>query len=161
MWILSVNCLYCASCPKSQCYFKLINQRLYTRSSFQAFVKRPRDKNFEFLKIPGETVQKWTRAFSTRRWVILVARMRRKKEKKILASTFGQIRLWTTLFFLYFLSSLLKNDNIILILCNHVSNFVFFFLAGLSVLRVQGDKIWWAFFRLCPFQQLFCFEKLQ
>ena len=31
----------------------------------------------------GENVQKWTRVFSTRRWVILVARTRRKKEKKI------------------------------------------------------------------------------
>ena len=30
-----------------------------------------------------ENVQKWTRVFSTRRWVILVARPRRKKEKKI------------------------------------------------------------------------------
>ena len=31
----------------------------------------------------GENVQKWTRLFSTQRWVILVARTRRKKEKKI------------------------------------------------------------------------------
>ena len=31
----------------------------------------------------GENVQKWTRVFSIRRWVILVARTRRKKEKKI------------------------------------------------------------------------------
>ena len=31
----------------------------------------------------GENVQKWTRVFSTRRWVILVARTRRKKERKI------------------------------------------------------------------------------
>ena len=31
----------------------------------------------------GENVQKWTQVFSTRRWVILVARTRRKKEKKI------------------------------------------------------------------------------
>ena len=97
MWISSVNCLYCASCPKSQCYFKLINQRLYTRSSFQAFAKRPRDKNFEFLKIPGETVQKWTRAFSTRRWVILVARTRRKKREENSVSTFGRFRLCTSL----------------------------------------------------------------
>ena len=31
----------------------------------------------------GENVQKWTRVFLTRRWVILVTRTRRKKEKKI------------------------------------------------------------------------------
>ena len=31
----------------------------------------------------GEKVQKWTRLFPTRRWVILVARMRREKKKKI------------------------------------------------------------------------------
>ena len=31
----------------------------------------------------GENVQKWTRVFSTRLWVILVARTRRKKQKKI------------------------------------------------------------------------------
>ena len=30
----------------------------------------------------GENVQKWTRFFSTRRWVILVARTRRKKRRK-------------------------------------------------------------------------------
>ena len=29
----------------------------------------------------AENVQKWTRVFSTRRWVILVARTRRKKEE--------------------------------------------------------------------------------
>ena len=38
---------------------------------------------FENLTDKGENVQKWTRIFSTRRWVILVARKRRKKEKKI------------------------------------------------------------------------------
>ena len=37
-----------------------------------------------------------TYVFSTRRWVIIVARTRRKKEKKILASTFGRFRLWTS-----------------------------------------------------------------
>ena len=31
----------------------------------------------------GKNVQKWTQVFSTRRWVKLVARTRRKKEKKI------------------------------------------------------------------------------
>ena len=31
----------------------------------------------------GENFQKWTRVFSTRRWVISVARTSRKKEKKI------------------------------------------------------------------------------
>ena len=31
----------------------------------------------------GVNVQKWTRVFSTRRWVILVVRTRRKKEKII------------------------------------------------------------------------------
>ena len=38
------------------------------------------------LNDTGENVQKWTRVFSTRRWVILVARTRRKKEKKIACS---------------------------------------------------------------------------
>ena len=31
----------------------------------------------------GENAKKWTRVFSTQRWVILVARTRRKKDKKI------------------------------------------------------------------------------
>ena len=44
----------------------------------------------------GDYVQKWTRIFSTRRWDIFVARTLRKKEKKIFASNFGQIRLWTS-----------------------------------------------------------------
>ena len=44
----------------------------------------------------GENVKKWTRVFSTRRWVILVARTRRKKRRKILVSTFGRFRLWTS-----------------------------------------------------------------
>ena len=44
----------------------------------------------------GENVKKLTRVFSTRRWVILVARMRRKKEKKIACPlldvfAFGQV----------------------------------------------------------------------
>ena len=42
----------------------------------------------------GGNVQKWTRLFSTRRWVVLVARTRRKEEKKILTSALGQIRLY-------------------------------------------------------------------
>ena len=35
-----------------------------------------------FLTYTGENVQKWTRVFSTRRWVILVARTRRKKREE-------------------------------------------------------------------------------
>ena len=57
-------------------------------------------KNSESTKLAltdtGEFAPKWTRVFSTRRRVILVARTRRKKEKKILASTLAQIRLWTS-----------------------------------------------------------------
>ena len=49
----------------------------------------------EFLTDTGEFVQKWTRVFSTRRWVILVARTRRKKEENSV-STFGRFRLWTS-----------------------------------------------------------------
>ena len=42
-------------------------------------------RKFEFVLIDtGENVQKWTRVFSTRRWILLVARTRRKKEKKIM-----------------------------------------------------------------------------
>ena len=54
---------------------------------------------FYFLKTlidTGENVQKWTRVFSTRHWVILVARMRRKKEEENSVSTFGRFRLWTS-----------------------------------------------------------------
>ena len=36
-----------------------------------------------FLTDTDENVQKWARVFSTRGWVILVARTRRKKENKI------------------------------------------------------------------------------
>ena len=43
-----------------------------------------------------ENVQKWTQVFSTRRWVILVVRTRRKKREKNSASTFYQIRLWAS-----------------------------------------------------------------
>ena len=43
----------------------------------------------------GENVQKWTRVFSTRCWVILVARTRRKKREENSVSTFGRFRLWT------------------------------------------------------------------
>ena len=37
----------------------------------------------DLLTDTGENVQTWTRVFSTRRWVILVARTRRKKREKI------------------------------------------------------------------------------
>ena len=52
--------------------------------------------NFRTFTDTSENVQKWTRVSSTRRWVILVARTRRKKRRKILASTLVQIRLWTS-----------------------------------------------------------------
>ena len=42
----------------------------------------------------GENVQKWTRVFSTRRWVILVARTRRKKEKKIACPLLDVFACW-------------------------------------------------------------------
>ena len=38
----------------------------------------------------GENVQKWTRVFSTRRW------LSSEKREENRASTFGQIRLWTS-----------------------------------------------------------------
>ena len=41
------------------------------------------DNSNLFLTDTGENVQKWTRVFSTPRWVVLVARTRRKKKKKI------------------------------------------------------------------------------
>ena len=44
----------------------------------------------------GENVQKWTRVFSTRRWVLLVARTCRKKGGENSVSTFGRFRLWTS-----------------------------------------------------------------
>ena len=44
----------------------------------------------------GGNVQKWTQVFSTRRWVILVARTRRKKREENSVSTFGRFRLWTS-----------------------------------------------------------------
>ena len=44
----------------------------------------------------GKNVQKWTRVFPTRRWVILVARTRRKKRVENSVSTFGRFRLWTS-----------------------------------------------------------------
>ena len=44
----------------------------------------------------GDNVQKWTRVFSTRRWVILVARTRRKQREENSVSTFGRFRLWTS-----------------------------------------------------------------
>ena len=42
----------------------------------------------------GEKVHKWMRVFLTRRWVILVARTRRKKEEENSVSTFGRFCLW-------------------------------------------------------------------
>ena len=39
-------------------------------------------KKITFLTDTGENVQKWTRVFSTRRWVILVARTSRKKKRR-------------------------------------------------------------------------------
>ena len=44
--------------------------------------------NFKALTDTGENVQKWTRVLSTRRWVILVARTRRKKTKVF---AYGQV----------------------------------------------------------------------
>ena len=44
----------------------------------------------------SEKVQKWTQVFSTRRWVILVARTHRKKKEVNSASTFERFRLWTS-----------------------------------------------------------------
>ena len=43
-----------------------------------------------------ENVQKWTRVFSTRRLVLLVARTCRKKGGENSVSTFGRFRLWTS-----------------------------------------------------------------
>ena len=45
-------------------------------------IKGQRVDNLVLWTDIGENVQKWTRVFSTRHWVILVARTRRKKEKK-------------------------------------------------------------------------------
>ena len=44
----------------------------------------------------GENVQEWTRVFSTRCWVILVARTHRNKKEENSVSTFGRFRLWTS-----------------------------------------------------------------
>ena len=55
-----------------------------------------RDRVNSILTDTGETVQKWTRVFSTRRWVILVARTRRKKREENSVSTVGRFRLWTS-----------------------------------------------------------------
>ena len=49
-----------------------------------------------FEKMLTDTCEKWTRVFSTRRWVILVARARRKKKRRKSVSTFDRFRLWTT-----------------------------------------------------------------
>ena len=53
-------------------------------------------KKQKLLIDTGENVQKWTRVFSTRRWVILVARTGRKKREENSVSTFGRFRLWTS-----------------------------------------------------------------
>ena len=52
-------------------------------------------ENVEILTLidTGESVQKWTRVFSTRRWVVLSALRRRKKNS---VSTFRRFRLWTS-----------------------------------------------------------------
>ena len=50
----------------------------------------------QLLTDTGEKVQRWTRVFSTRRWVILVARTRRKKREEKSVFTFGGFRLWTS-----------------------------------------------------------------
>ena len=50
---------------------------------------------FVGLTDTGEKVQKWARVFSTRRWVILVARTRRKNREENSMSTFRRFRLWT------------------------------------------------------------------
>ena len=49
-----------------------------------------------FLTDTGENVQKWTRVFFIRRWVILVARTPWKKREENNVSTFGRFRLWTS-----------------------------------------------------------------
>ena len=48
----------------------------------------------------GEKFQNWTRVFSTRRWVILVARKRRKKREENSVSTFGRFFKFLTTFYL-------------------------------------------------------------
>ena len=59
-------------------------KRLYFRYNFFRMKALLSTSNWEsILTDTGENVQKWTRVFSTRRWVILVARTRRKKDKKI------------------------------------------------------------------------------
>ena len=50
----------------------------------------------ERLTDTGENFLKWTRVFSTRCWVILVAQARRKKREENSVSTFGRFSLWTS-----------------------------------------------------------------
>ena len=73
----------------------IIVSKIYTKKFLEPQPKYMYVK-IRVLSNTGESVQKWTRIFSTRRWVIFVARTRRKKKKKILPSTFGQIHLWTS-----------------------------------------------------------------
>ena len=54
----------------NDCFILITRQKLGGRLFFVLFLD---------LTDTGENVQKWTRVFSTRRWVILVARTRRKK----------------------------------------------------------------------------------
>ena len=85
--------------------------KMAKNSRLKKFLKRTFGKEILFFNLifflifnlidTGENVQKWTRVFSTRRWVILVARTRRKKEKQIAwwqiaAFTFERFRLWTS-----------------------------------------------------------------
>ena len=51
----------------------------------------------ERLTDTGENFLKWTRVFSTRCWVILVAQARRKKREENSVSTFGRFSLLTSL----------------------------------------------------------------
>ena len=50
--------------------------------NFWYLAKRLNSNKNSYLTDTGENVQKWTRLISTRRWVVLVARMSRKKRRK-------------------------------------------------------------------------------
>ena len=68
-------------------HFKIL-LKILMKHIIKTFLKDEIDKwmiiiiKLMHLTDTGENVQKWTRVFSTRRWVILVARTRRKKKKK-------------------------------------------------------------------------------
>ena len=51
---------------------------------------------WKILTDTGQFASKWTRVFLTLRWVILVARTRRKKREENSVSTLVQICLWTS-----------------------------------------------------------------